>query len=96
MNEYIIRHEQLEKIFDWIDALTVAAYGEEAEEYKGKRLALYEQLEIPPIVRCKDCKHLNCIKDKKGRITYYGCFVFRASVEPDGFCAWGKRKEVEE
>lgn len=47
------------------------------------------------IVRCRDCKH----SDK----TYWTCAHFRAyegtcdecdlDIEPDGFCAWGERKD---
>lgn len=46
------------------------------------------------IVRCKECKHFDCF--------WTDCYVckrnkenFMPFVEPDGFCAWGKRKVVE-
>ncbi len=46
------------------------------------------------IVRCRDCEHY------RERIN--GCVEFGdesrgeyANVEPDGFCAWGKRRESE-
>lgn len=46
------------------------------------------------IVRCKDCKHY--------RERMNGCVKFGdeprdeyANVEPDGFCAWGERRELE-
>jgi len=35
------------------------------------------------IVRCRDCKRVeNC------------CFVYEYGYEPNGFCAWGERKEA--
>ena len=47
-----------------------------------------------PIVRCRDCKWLDhrnlylcMLPDGDGE---YACWV----VEPDGFCAWGVKKEV--
>lgn len=45
------------------------------------------------IVRCRDCKHYH---DK-----FNGCDEFGdmwhdeyANVEPDGFCAWGERRDA--
>ena len=87
MTEYIIRHEQLEKIFDWIDKLTIAAYGEEYEGLIGKRLALYEQLEVPPLVRCKNCRSYDEEVEACSEWGYCGI------DNPDGFCAWGKPRE---
>ena len=37
------------------------------------------------IVRCRDCVH----SWKEGA----SCRVFNAFDEPDGFCAWGRRRE---
>ena len=42
------------------------------------------------IVRCRDCKF--CMAYMAG--TY--CDYMAHSVEPDGFCSWGERKEVDE
>lgn len=39
-----------------------------------------------PIVRCRDCKHF-----LEREFCECGKFVF--IVEPDGFCAWGERKD---
>ena len=45
------------------------------------------------IVRCRDCKWFYCL-------TTDACVCERSGekfmpwVEPDGFCAWGKRKEA--
>lgn len=43
------------------------------------------------IVRCRDCKWfsramLNCARFRHGDGVY-------SKVEPDGFCAWGERRE---
>lgn len=44
------------------------------------------------IVRCRDCRYFNCL--------WTDCYVckrnkenFMPFVEPDGFCAWGERRE---
>lgn len=44
------------------------------------------------IVRCRDCKHYT--EDEAEY--YHYCGSWCEQVEPDGFCAWGKRKEVDE
>lgn len=46
------------------------------------------------IVRCRDCKWMS-----KDTVHYKACYRLHAiefMVEPDGFCKWGKRKEVDE
>ena len=54
------------------------------------------------IVRCRDCAHSStCYRsDETGSRSYTACFrLFDAEsdlffeVEPDGFCAWGERRE---
>lgn len=40
------------------------------------------------IVRCKDCKHY-----KTGDAGSYCCKSITTLHNPDGFCAWGERKE---
>lgn len=58
------------------------------------------------IVRCRDCKYaqvhhpLNPITGIPAGIEDWRCDYFwnadeLPEVEPDGFCAWGKRKESE-
>lgn len=48
------------------------------------------------IVRCKDCKHYEYWEFRDGRIAHDcvrgGDYLF--DTEPDGFCAWGKRREI--
>lgn len=55
------------------------------------------------IVRCRDCKyHINkTCKYRNGISSESNCFFFSdyegvpMPVEPDGFCAWGERREGE-
>lgn len=45
------------------------------------------------IVRCRDCKWMS-----KDTVHYKACYRLHAiefMVEPDGFCAWGERRERE-
>ena len=43
---------------------------------------------LTEIVRCRDCKYHQ-------HNSYHRCDLYTVSheVEPDGFCAWAKRKE---
>ena len=40
------------------------------------------------IVRCKDCKHFDG--------SYPMCCRFEETFEPDGYCSYGEKTEVEE
>lgn len=42
------------------------------------------------VVRCRDCKH--CMSYWKSDYCDYFSYV---TNDPDGFCAWGERKESE-
>ena len=49
------------------------------------------------IVRCRDCKHYSehewvMVTDVSDVCHFFGDGV---KVEPDGFCKWGERKEVD-
>lgn len=62
-------------------------------EIKAELNAWY--VESEPIVRCRDCKYYDRYPND------YVCVCYRFDneqpiVEPDGFCAWGERKEVNE
>lgn len=57
---------------------------------------IYER-ELTEIVRCGDCKYYDiagpwCFEPSKVYIDEYGLEVC-ATVRPDGFCAWGERKD---
>lgn len=46
------------------------------------------------IVRCRDCKWLRVdMSDHEYRSGYW-CDMGRFDPKPDGFCAWGERREV--
>lgn len=45
---------------------------------------------LPEIVRCRDCKHYT--DDEMEYYHYCGSWCER--VEPDGFCAWGERRDA--
>ena len=59
------------------------------------------------IVRCKDCKHSSVSFDETRTMCRYWSmndyddsesshgYTLYPVVEPDGFCAWGERKEVD-
>ncbi|MBQ1450067.1 MAG: hypothetical protein IIZ12_03935 [Eggerthellaceae bacterium] len=50
---------------------------------------------MPGIVRCRDCAYIFHRKYNNG-FEYQTCSYFDSEheeVEPDGFCAWGARKE---
>ena len=42
-----------------------------------------------PVVRCRDCKHLNKLSRKHEA---YACCLTCMEVSPYGFCAWGERR----
>lgn len=56
---------------------------------------------IPPkepkeeIVRCRDCKHFFDWPYDGPRCSHWASTDLYPVVEPDGFCAWGERKEVD-
>lgn len=50
------------------------------------------------IVRCKNCAYI-CYREYANGLALYTCSYFdseHAEVNPNGFCAWGVRKEVDE
>lgn len=44
-----------------------------------------------PIVRCKDCRHFTA--GNREYATCDWCDWWSSDTEPDGFCAWGERRE---
>ena len=56
---------------------------------------------VERIVRCKDCKFFSSEPwlHYNDSVTDANCWIFQdyeetpATVEPDGFCAWGERRE---
>lgn len=57
-----------------------------------------------PVVRCRDCKHMHTVRSWTGA-DVDECWLHadqesgalgKEPTEPDGFCAWGERKEAGE
>lgn len=49
-----------------------------------------ERLTDEEIVRCRDCRHYT-----EDEMEYYHyCGSWCEQVEPDGFCAWGERRDA--
>ena len=93
MIEYVITRDQLKKLFDWINELS-------PEEWRRtERLELYTNLEVPELVRCRDCKYFTpkgAHKFENGRTNLDYCKYIRGfmlQITPDGFCAWAERRD---
>lgn len=86
MSEYIITQEEIECMFTRINN----------ELNKGTRKLRIDFREIPEIVRCRDCKYH---VENDTLFSFYNgtCDWWAESpkVDPDGFCSWGERKEVD-
>ncbi len=84
MSEYVIWIE--DKRADVVDTDKI---------YKVSRPAHLQE----PIVRCRDCKHYiapGAIHFDDGTTNLDACSIVRTymvKITPDGFCAWGARKE---
>ena len=63
-------------------------------ELKAELNAWYVNSE--PIVRCRDCAYI-CNRRYTNGLELYTCSYFdseHAEVVPDGFCAWGERRQA--
>lgn len=49
-----------------------------------------KRIELPEIVRCRECKHLNKLSREH---EVYECCLTYMDVTLNGFCAWGERRE---
>ena len=45
---------------------------------------------LTEIVRCRDCKH----SDRSYWCKRWGMYGDLPSITPDGFCAWGERRDA--
>ena len=80
MSEYIITDEQI---------------------VENRRLRGNKLLVMPVIVRCRDCRHMHKVRDWLG-MDVDECWLHadresgalgKERTEPNGFCAWGERKD---
>lgn len=60
----------------------------ENQRLHGKKL-----LVMPVIVRCRDCKYLCDDGSTWGCGWHCSCLSTNDGTPPDGFCAWGERRE---
>lgn len=54
-------------------------------------IADFPAADVQPVVRCKDCKHMEFQGECEGR--YCKVWGFFNSAGDDGFCNYGERKE---
>lgn len=58
-------------------------------------IGVYTSMDFVQVVRCRDCKHYKYWEFRDGRTAHDcargGDYLF--DTEPDGFCAWGERRE---
>lgn len=81
MSEYIISSEQLERLIEGI------------EHDIGREITkvVCDGIELPGIVRCRDCTGM--VETWDG----YECERFSGEyhrAEPDGFCSWAERRQL--
>lgn len=60
-----------------------------------ERLGIPDMFTEQEIVRCRDCVYI-CNREYANELEYHTCSYFdseHAEVEPDGFCAWGTRRD---
>ena len=91
MSEFIINSDQLERLIEGIEHKT---------DREINRVVCNGK-ELQSIVRCRDCKHFTpkgTHKFENGKVNADYCKYVRGwmlQITPDGFCAWAKRKEVD-
>ena len=92
MSDYIITKEQIEElnkghggmeiVTSWLSCYAIWDTSNTYPVMKSEHVAV----DLPEIVRCRDCAHWAT----EARFT--GMCVGK-QFKPDGFCAWGERKE---
>lgn len=90
MSEYIITHEQVEElnkahggmkiVTSWLSCYAIWDTTNTYPVMKSEHIAVT----LPEIVRCRDCRKCNV----------GWCLHFDNVVKPDGFCAWGVRRDA--
>ena len=45
------------------------------------------------VVRCRDCEYIDSWEFAEGKIRYVCTHFDYTDIIPDGFCAWGERRE---
>lgn len=74
------------------DTLYLPPLEREVKHIIVREAGVADWIRYEPIIRCRDCKHYT---DDEVEYRHY-CNEWCGQVKPDGFCAWGERKEVRE
>lgn len=62
-------------------------------EKAAKRVSAIPTADVPPVVRCKDCKY-RIYKDMGEEIGEIGgCALFNCAMTNDDFCSYGEKKD---
>lgn len=80
-------YEEIPLAYFWGRSLTSANKNVAAIR---ERIAQIPTLDAAPVVRCKDCVYLGCVQCALAN--EYN--QYRPGVDPDWFCAKGKRRKV--
>ena len=98
MSEYIITKEQIEElnrahggmkiVTSWLSCYAIWDTSNTYPVMKSEHVAV----DLPEIVRCRDCKYFVAADSLHGWNSY--CDEFDDYVVPDGFCAWGERRQT--
>lgn len=101
-NEYITRATAVaisdyaadEHPYEKLGGANSSEYNEgwnDACDYIREKLENEPAADVVPVVRCKDCKHMEFQGECEGR--YCKVWGFFNSAGDDGFCNYGERKE---
>ena len=89
MDEYVNRETAIRALLN--DSPEQVGY---SREDAADCIRYMDAADVAPVVRCKGCKY-SC-KDGTGRTCegyWYELSEFAVSVEDDGFCSYGERKD---
>lgn len=56
----------------------------------------YKSVDVVEVVRCKDCKHWNCVSrvtEHMGCNIFYGAYGREYPTNPDDFCSYGEKEK---
>lgn len=76
-----------------IDVLMHRVLEMQAKEEYGVFMKLLEACDTVQVVRCRDCNFLCDDGSTWGCGWHCSCLAVNDGAPPDGFCAWGERRE---
>lgn len=84
VNDCISRQAALDIIFNFA----------ETPDKAYQQIRKLPTIDAVPVVRCADCKHLQCNIRKDGSVPYgfdeYECDLWHGSCDPTDFCSYGE------